>query len=281
MSAGLRQLRTPSCAGRMTDQESNLQPPLLGAKISLPPPASSLLSRLLNIFAIPSAVFEEMSKSRHSTGNWLLPTALCCVVMVMWSFAVLAMPAMQKNLAEVHEKQIQTIETAVAEGKQTRSQGDDLIKTINTIMQPTVMRVLAVGGGLAGVILRVFGWAFVLWLIARRFLQFPLPYSKALEVVGLSGMVALLDTVVRLALVVELHPPGAGIAVSDLGLSGSFNLTHLLMNLLRFWLLALMATGLARMTSVVWFRAALPVFVCGMVVDLLAALFGFGLLRAG
>jgi hypothetical protein len=189
----------------MTDQETN-QPPLLpGAHAPLQPPASSLLSRLLNIFAIPSTVFEEMSKSRHSTGNWLLPTALCCVVMVMWSCAVLAMPAMQKNLAEVHEKQIKTIETAVAEGKQTRSQGDDLIQTVNTIMHPTMMRVLAVGGGLAGVILRVFGWAFVLWLIARRFLQFPLPYLKAVEVVGLSSMIALLDTVVRLALVVDLQ----------------------------------------------------------------------------
>jgi hypothetical protein len=81
--------------------------------------------------------------------------------------------------------------------------------------------------------------------------------------------------------VVELHPPGGGIAVSDLGLSGSFNLTHVLMNLLRFWLLALMATGLARLTGAVWFRAALPVFICGMMVDLLAALFGFGLLMAG
>ena len=280
MSPGLRQLRSPSCAGTMTDQESNQPPPLLGAKISLPPPASSLLSRLLNIFAIPSALFEEMSKSRHSTGNWFLPTILCCAVMTMWACAALAMPAVQKKLSERHDQVIKAIETTVVDGKQTRAEADASIKTINTIMQPPVMRVLAAGGGIAGVILRVFGWALVLWLIARRFLQFPLPYLKALEVVGLSSMIVLLDVVVRLALVVDLHPPGGGIAVSDLDLGSSFNLTHLLMNGLRFWLMALMATGLARLTGAVWFRAALPVFICGMMFDLLSALFGFGLLLA-
>jgi len=37
------------------------------------PPTTSLAARLMNVFAVPGEVFDEVKASAHSAGNWLLP----------------------------------------------------------------------------------------------------------------------------------------------------------------------------------------------------------------
>ena len=43
-------------------------------------PASSLASRLLNVFAAPGDVFEEIRTGTPSTANWLVPLLLACLL---------------------------------------------------------------------------------------------------------------------------------------------------------------------------------------------------------
>ena len=42
--------------------------------------ASSLASRLLNVFAAPGDVFEEIRTGTPSTANWLVPLLLACLL---------------------------------------------------------------------------------------------------------------------------------------------------------------------------------------------------------
>jgi hypothetical protein len=176
----------------------------------------------------------------------------------------------------MRKQQAQFINEAVSKGKQTQAEADQFLKAVDMITQPAVMRALAVGGGLAIGALRVCWWAFLLWLLARAFLRVRIPFPKALEVAGLASMITLLSTVVMLVLTVERKASGGGLAVSDLPTAGSGVFVVVLLNLLRFWLLAVLSTGLARLTGMPWFRAALLVFISWMLGDLLLLLVGVG-----
>ena len=258
----------------MTEFESE-QPPVL-KPAAAPTPTSSLLARLLNIFAIPGTVFEEVCVSRHKWSNWLLPMLLSCVVLAGWGCVILATPTMQTKIAKMREQQAEMMREAVAKGKQTQAEADQFLKAVNLVTQPEVMRALAVGGGLAIGVLRLAWWAFLLWVLARAFLRVRIPFSKAMEVTGLASMITILSTVVLFLLTVETKGAERGLMVSDLPSADSNPLVIVLLNLMRFWFLAVLSTGLARLTGALWFRTALLVFISWMLGDLLLLLFGAG-----
>ena len=64
------------------EQEPNPTPPLSEAA---PQPAMSLPARLLNVFADPAAVFEEVRQSGPTVPNWLVPAIL--YVLAGWAAA--------------------------------------------------------------------------------------------------------------------------------------------------------------------------------------------------
>ena len=64
------------------------QPPLIAQEPppAPPAPATSLVARLLNVFAAPTEVFEEIKTSRSTTANWLVPALITAVVMAVFLF---------------------------------------------------------------------------------------------------------------------------------------------------------------------------------------------------
>ncbi len=52
------------------------EPPPLGT----PAPTTSLAGRLLNVFAAPGEVFEEVKATPPSVANWLVPVIIYAVV---------------------------------------------------------------------------------------------------------------------------------------------------------------------------------------------------------
>jgi hypothetical protein len=258
----------------MTEFESE-QPPVL-KPAAPPPPTSTLLARLLNIFAIPGLVFEEVRVSRHKWSNWLLPMLLSCMVLAAWGCVILATPAMQTKIAKMREQQTEVMRDAVAKGKQTQAEADQFLKAVDLVTQPEVMRALAVGGGVAIGVLRLAWWAFLLWVLARAFLRVRILFSKAMEAAGLASMIAILSTVVLCVLTIETKGAERGLVVSDLPSADTGPLVVVMLNLLRFWLLAVLSTGLARLTGAPWFRAALLVFIAWLIGDLIGLLIGAG-----
>ena len=67
-------------------------------------PPSSLISRLLNIYAAPGDVFDEIRTSKPSTANWLVPLLLTCLVGVIYSFAVFSQENILHSMREAQEK---------------------------------------------------------------------------------------------------------------------------------------------------------------------------------
>ncbi len=118
---------------------------------------------------------------------------------------------------------------------------------------------------------RVFFWALILWLVGRWMLKSRFDYMKAVEVVGLAGMIAVLGMVVMTLLQVNFSNPAASPSLAlALGEFDEKNPIHMLLamlNLFDFWELGVLGVGLARLTGTPWARATLPLLFVWMVVS--------------
>jgi len=234
----------------------------------------------LNIFAIPGQVFEEVKGSRHLLSNWIVPTVLCGVALAILGIVVLSAPSVQEKLPELREQQIQKMNEAVAAGKATQAQADQSLKLWDIVMRPAVMNFIAAAGGLSWGIIRLFWWSLILWWMARALLRNPIPYAKAMEVAGLSSMIALLYTVVRLVLTVNIGESfgtsGLTLSVSDITAPEHRTLASWALNVVNFWIMAVLGCGLARLTGAPWFRATLLIVAYWLLSDMLFILLGAG-----
>ena len=118
-------------------------------------------------------------------GNWLLPALLSAVVGAFTMIVVFSQPSIQKQVRELGEQQAKAVEQQVKAGKVTQADANQVEAVTRRITDPVTLKVL---GGMAAVlfgVVRVFWWAFLLWLVGRRFLKAQFGYLKALEVAGL------------------------------------------------------------------------------------------------
>ena len=77
------------------------------------PPGTSLAARLLNIFATPGDVFEEVKAALPSVGNWLVPVIIYGLMTAVASVLVLSQPAIAQK---IHEKQEKVFDDQVKAG---------------------------------------------------------------------------------------------------------------------------------------------------------------------
>ncbi|HOC55530.1 MAG TPA: YIP1 family protein [Verrucomicrobiota bacterium] len=234
-----------------------------------PPPAMSLAARLLNVFAIPGEVFEEVKASRVSVWNWLVPALLLGVVSVFTVLAVVSQPALQRQMNERIEEQAKALDQQVKAGKVKRVEADRALAVTRAIAQPAILKTL--GGVMAagfGVV-RVFWWGLVLWLLGRVFLKACFGYIKTLEVAGLALMVSVLGSAVLLLLMVNLPKlfaaQGLALAVSDFDPSRKSYLLLGAANVFALWLVCVLSVGLGRLAGVPFWRAMWLVFAAWLI----------------
>jgi hypothetical protein len=261
MLEGRGPLSGPRSLLRLMD---DLPPVLESPPAPPPPPAMSLAARLLNIFAIPGEVFEVVKASRISVGNWLLPMVLSGAVLGLTAAVVISQPSIQRQMQDRFDQQVKTLQQEVKAGKMKQADLDRTVAVTRAITAPPVLRALVGAGGTVAGVARVFWWAFVLWLLARLFLKVRLNYFKALEVSGLALMIGVLGGVVMLLLMVNLPKlfaaPGLASAVIDFDPVSKTPLLLVTANVFSFWLIGVLAVGLARLTRVPFLRAAWFVF---------------------
>ena len=237
----------------------------------------SLAARLLNVFAMPSEVFASVKASTVSVANWLVPAVLLAVVGPLTALVILSQPNVQKQLGEAVNQQAKMLDQQVQAGKLDRAKADQALAVSRTVYQPPVIHVLF--GGAAAVIgvLRVFWWAFLLWLLARRFLRVRIGFIKSLEVAGLALMISVLGAIVVLLLTLNVSAisaqPNLGLLISDLNPSRS-NLLFWVLTVFSLWLVFTLSAGLSKLAEVPFLRAAWLVFAAWIIQDSVLVLFG-------
>ncbi|MDE3067521.1 MAG: YIP1 family protein [Verrucomicrobiota bacterium] len=216
----------------------------------------------MNIFVTPGEVFEEVKGRPPVTANWLAPALILALVGVISALVVYSQPGV---IQAIHEQQTRAFDQQVSAGKMTREQADQAMAAAEKFSGPGMLKVLVSFGAVFGSFIRVFWWAFILWLLGIVFLKARLNYLKVLEVAGLALMIGALGAVVTMLLTVILGRPAAPSLALLIGQFDPKNKLHLLLgvaNLFTFWLLGVLACGLARLSGAAFARSLAVVGGC-------------------
>ena len=243
----------------------------------LAPPQSSIWSRLLNVFAAPGEVFEEVKNSKPSAANWLMPALIYVVIGIVSSFVIFSQPAI---IQQLHDQQAKGMDQQVKAGKMTQAQADQALTAMDKFFGPTMMIIFGSVGAVLGSFIHIFWWAFILWLMGQLFLKVKFPFLKSVEIAGLATMILVLGAVVTILLTVIMGKlgmtPSLALLVSDFDFK---NKTHMLLaavNVFNFWLVGVSACGLARVTGAPFGKALLLVGIYWIVFSLFFIVIGFG-----
>lgn len=188
---------------------------------------------MLNLFVSPSLVFDEVMATSGRPANWIVPAALVCLS----SLLVL-------NATTGAEQTAAAIQQLLVAGSITQPEAATLNAHWRMISRVATCLCVFLG---------VFWSAFVLWFIGRVFLRSRFPFSKALEVAGLSATVLVLGTVVTglLALAAgdALARPAVSLLVYKLEPASRVRAACEVLNCFYLWTTAAMAIGLSRLSG--------------------------------
>jgi VIT1/CCC1 family predicted Fe2+/Mn2+ transporter len=224
------------------------------------PPGMSLGARLLNVFATPGDVFQEVRTSGPSPANWLVPALILVVVSWVASAVILSQDSIKHQLSEITsqavQKQVERTHMSEQDAERAREMGEKwagISSKIGAALHP-----LFVGFG------GPFVWGLIVWLVGAKALKGNFPYMKAVEVVGLANMIAVMEVIVKSLLIVGLGnlyaAPSLVLLVKDFDPQNTVHSLLAVVNVMTFWLLAVRAVGLARLSGVSIAKAALWVF---------------------
>ncbi len=227
-------------------------------------PKMSLAARLLNIFAVPSDVFEEIRTSPHSAANWVVSALLGAIVGAISVVIILSQPAVIQKIREQQDQAIEKrMEKLVQAGKLSRQDVEKQKELAEKISSPAIMKSFGAATAVAMSFARVFFWALVLWLLSRWLLRTRLDYMKLAEVVGLAAMIGILGAVVKLLLQVNFSnptsSPSLAIFIREMDPRNPLHMLLGVLNLFDFWELAVIALGVAKLAGTSFGRAGFAV----------------------
>ena len=236
-------------------------------------PRTSLLARMVNVFAIPGEVFQEIRSTPRCSWNWLTPMLLFGLVNAVSALVIFSQPAIQQKMKEQQEK---LMDRRVQAGQMKREDADRAAH----IFTPALMKGFAAIGGVIGSAVSVFWWAFVIWMLGRIVLKSSFPFAKSLEITGMAMMVRVLGSLITVLLTVNLSrimaTPSLALVVNDFDATRKSHLILGAANVFSFWMLGVLGVGLARLAGVPFARAAFPVAAFWLAQQALFILSGLG-----
>jgi Yip1 domain len=225
---------------------------------SPPVPSSSLAGRLVNVFAVPGEVFEELKAQPPRTSNWLVPLLLACLAGAIFCVVVFSQPNILYTLRQTQEQQLQKRLDA---GKMTKEQKDAAVAVMEKLFSPTLMKITGTAGAAFSNLLLLFGAALVVWLVGAKAFRAQFSYMQAVQVTGLSSMIHVLGAIITMFLVViigSLHANlGPVLLVREFDPANKLHLALASLNVITLWYLGVLAVGLAKLSGVSWAKAAL------------------------
>ena len=214
----------------------------------------------MNIFAAPTEVFDDIKGAAPALANWLAPALILILLSLVTGWLIMSRESIQQQLREITS---QAIERQVAQGKLSEQQAEqarvmgEKWAGIGVKVSMSVYPVFVAFGGL-------FIWAGFLWLVGAVVWKADFPYMKAVEVVGLSNMVGVLEVLVKTLLILALGnlyaAPSLVLLVKQFDPQNTLHALLALGNVMTLWILGVRAAGLARLTGRSFGKAAIWVY---------------------
>ena len=111
----------------------------------------SLAAKLLNVFAVPGEVFNDVKTTPRMVSNWLVPVVLGALVGAVWAVLQLSQPTFQKQF---HDWQHKFIDQA----EKTRKLSPQEQNIVEKMTGPTMVRICGATGAVAGSFIGVLWW---------------------------------------------------------------------------------------------------------------------------
>jgi hypothetical protein len=205
---------------------------------------TSIREKLFNIFVSPTDVFDEVIASTPNLANWRIPTLLASLVTIV-----------SLQFGDLSTRSSDTIQHLAQDGTISAAQAHALAGA-----WPILSALLVCVATFSGTC-----WsAFVLWFMGRIFLKVRFPYIKALETVGLTGIISVLGTITTILLITASDNPSARPAFSLFvpNMSPTRSIYQILntLNLFYLWSTTVLAIGFSRLCNVTFKEAAFWVF---------------------
>ncbi|MCP5516042.1 MAG: YIP1 family protein [Verrucomicrobiales bacterium] len=221
---------------------------------------TSVMARMLNVFAAPGDVFNEVRQSAPNTANWLMPAILLMVVGWACHFLVMAQPETMQQINAMAERGIQQ---QVEAGKLTQAQAD--------VAHDQAIKFAGISARVAGILAppaaafaTPFWWGLLLWLLGGKLLKGGFSFMKAVEVAGLSSMILVLEAVLKTLLILAtgnlFAGPGPVLLIRDFDAQNLLHGVLAKLSLTTLWVLAVRAVGIARLGAGSFARSAGVVF---------------------
>jgi len=223
---------------------------------STAPAGSSLVSRLFNVLAAPGEVFDEVRSSPPRTANWLVPALVLMVVGLAGLWLCFSQDSIQQQLSEFLDK---TLAKNPAMG-QMNEQARAMTEKFSGIVMKVSMSSEPVVTGFV----MPFCWGLIIWVLGAKVFKGNFGFMKAVEVAGLTNVLAILEAVVKTLLAIALGNiwagPHLGLMVKDFDPANPAHIVLAAINLISFWSVAVRAVGLAKLSGVSFAKAAAWLF---------------------
>ncbi len=220
----------------------------------------SLAARLLNVFAIPGEVMEEVKNTTPSIANWLTPALLFIAAGWVGAWLIFSNEAIKHQLSEITDKAIQA---QIEKAHMSKEQADQARQ-----MGEKWGSISGVIGAYAGPVVVAFAspfwWGLIFWLVGTKALKGNFSYLKAVEVAGLSNMIAVLAAVIKPLLILVtgnlFASPSPVLFIKGFDPQNPLHSLLAVVNVMIIWILIVRSIGLARLSGVSFEKAAAWVF---------------------
>ena len=217
---------------------------------------TSLGARFINVCVSPGEVCDEVINAPSTPANWLVPILIACLAGVFSFLFIFDQPSLRGQLTPG-----ETFQNA-------RGARDQLMEGTHAQFEENASLARAKLSGEVAIVgtsfIGSFWSAFVLWLMGRFVLKARFPFLKALEIVGLTGMILILSTVITTLLVFAtedaLAKPALSLLVSEFDPTNKFHLLLSLLDVTSLWTAAVLSIGLAKLSKVTIAESAFWVF---------------------
>ncbi len=231
---------------------------------------------MVNVFAAPGDVFEELKTAESSVANWLVPILIVTLATIASFMVVLSQPTVKQQIVEMQER---AIDQRVAAGKMKPEQASRAKEVLENL-PPWVMQLFGIAQGVIAGFAGAFWWALVLWLLSKVAFKSQVGFLKALEASGLTMMIFALSVVITTLLVVVLGNlmarPALSVFLNEFDATSKVHLLLGSVNLFYLWSTAVLALALSKLSNVPFGKAAAWFFACWAVSRVLFVGIGLG-----
>jgi len=210
------------------------------------PPAPSIGSSIVNVFAAPADVFTNLHTTESKPSLWILPLILsiaAVIVMMIIGFSNQSLKSQRLEATRI------TLEQRVTEGKMTQEQFDRTMEG----MEKGGGVILAIQIVAVTIMFSIFFFlsAFLLWIGSKTILKLPAGYEKILELSGVATWIGILGIVLQMLMMIGLDsihaaPNAAIFFYQNFDMTNSIHKALAALNFFSIWQTIVVGIGLQK-----------------------------------